>query len=161
MRTKTLIIVALAFAAGGACPSDVNNDGTVGINDFLQLLGDWGPCPAPVIVSIDAGSAGMSPAIARLWSDGRVEVAALGSASFVCDGCSNFPVFQWIDLGVAPPPSGSSHPVDVTMSDRVHVEYSDGTTLQCIFTCGADKCSFDPIWTVVKIVNLRPPQETP
>ena len=45
MRTKTLVIVALAFAAGGTCPSDVNNDGTVGINDFLQLLADWGSCP--------------------------------------------------------------------------------------------------------------------
>ncbi len=27
------------------CPSDVTGDGTVGINDFLQLLADWGPCP--------------------------------------------------------------------------------------------------------------------
>ena len=46
MRTKTLVIVALlAFAAGGTCPSDVNNDGTVGINDFLDLLAAWGPCP--------------------------------------------------------------------------------------------------------------------
>ncbi len=40
MRTKSLVIVALPFAAGGTCPSDVNNDGTVGINDFLTLLGD-------------------------------------------------------------------------------------------------------------------------
>jgi len=45
MRTKTLVIIALAFAAGGTCPSDVNNDGTVGINDFLGLLAAWGPCP--------------------------------------------------------------------------------------------------------------------
>ena len=37
MRTKTLVIVALAFAAGGTCPSGVNNDGTVGIN--FTLLG--------------------------------------------------------------------------------------------------------------------------
>ena len=44
MKTKTLIIVALAFAAGGTCPSDVNNDGTVGILDFLDLLGAWGDC---------------------------------------------------------------------------------------------------------------------
>ena len=45
MKTKSLVIVALlAFAAGGTCPSDVNNDGTVGINDFLTLLGGWGAC---------------------------------------------------------------------------------------------------------------------
>jgi hypothetical protein len=40
MKSKLVIVALLAFAAG-----DVNNDGTVGINDFLQLLGDWGPCP--------------------------------------------------------------------------------------------------------------------
>ncbi len=44
MKTKLTIVALLAFAAGGTCPSDVNNDGTVGINDFLQLLGDWGAC---------------------------------------------------------------------------------------------------------------------
>ena len=26
------------------CPSDVTGDGTVGINDFLQVLADWGAC---------------------------------------------------------------------------------------------------------------------
>ncbi len=32
MKAKTLIFVALlAFAAGGTCPSAVDNDGTVGI----------------------------------------------------------------------------------------------------------------------------------
>ena len=28
-----------------ACPHDVDNDGTVGIVDFLDLLGSWGACP--------------------------------------------------------------------------------------------------------------------
>ena len=42
MKTKTLVLAALAFAAGGTCPSDVNNDGTVGINDCLQVLANWG-----------------------------------------------------------------------------------------------------------------------
>ncbi len=37
MKTKTFIIIALAFAAGGTCPSDINNDGEVGVNDFLQV----------------------------------------------------------------------------------------------------------------------------
>ncbi len=27
------------------CPADVDNDGIVGINDFLDLLAAWGPCP--------------------------------------------------------------------------------------------------------------------
>jgi len=27
--------------------ADVDGDGVVGITDFLLLLGDWGPCPAP------------------------------------------------------------------------------------------------------------------
>ncbi len=27
------------------CPADVDGDGTVGINDFLDLLAAWGPCP--------------------------------------------------------------------------------------------------------------------
>jgi hypothetical protein len=29
------------------CPSDSNGDGVVGINDFLDLLATWGPCPSP------------------------------------------------------------------------------------------------------------------
>ncbi len=29
----------------GSCPTDVNRDGDTGINDFLSLLGAWGPCP--------------------------------------------------------------------------------------------------------------------
>ncbi|MCH7799240.1 MAG: hypothetical protein IID28_12460, partial [Planctomycetes bacterium] len=27
------------------CTGDIDGDGTVGITDFLQLLGAWGPCP--------------------------------------------------------------------------------------------------------------------
>jgi len=27
------------------CPGDITGDGTVGINDFLDLLAAWGPCP--------------------------------------------------------------------------------------------------------------------
>jgi hypothetical protein len=26
-------------------PADVNEDGVVGIADFLQMLAEWGPCP--------------------------------------------------------------------------------------------------------------------
>ena len=27
------------------CPADITGDGNVGINDFLDLLAVWGPCP--------------------------------------------------------------------------------------------------------------------
>ena len=30
---------------GTACPVDIDGDGTVGINDFLNLLAAWGPNP--------------------------------------------------------------------------------------------------------------------
>jgi hypothetical protein len=33
---------------------DLNGDGTVGITDFLTLLAEWGPCPAPCPPSCDA-----------------------------------------------------------------------------------------------------------
>ena len=26
-------------------PADIDGDGVVGINDFLALLANWGPCP--------------------------------------------------------------------------------------------------------------------
>ena len=35
------------FDLVGATPGDLNGDGTVGIDDFLMLLGDWGPCAVP------------------------------------------------------------------------------------------------------------------
>ena len=28
-------------------PGDADGDGIVGINDFLLVLGNWGPCPTP------------------------------------------------------------------------------------------------------------------
>ena len=72
--TKLMLIAMLALAAGGTCPSDVNNDGTVGINDFLQLLGDWGPCPAPTVVDISAdGHVPKDPLVVRAWSNGFLE----------------------------------------------------------------------------------------
>ena len=56
MKTKLIIVALLAFAAGGTCPSDVNNDGEVGILDFLQVLGAWGPCPAPTVVAMETNN---------------------------------------------------------------------------------------------------------
>ncbi len=28
-----------------SCPADIDNDGMVGITDFLLVLSQWGPCP--------------------------------------------------------------------------------------------------------------------
>jgi len=35
----------IALCSGNPCPWDLGGDGTVGINDFLALLGAWGPNP--------------------------------------------------------------------------------------------------------------------
>jgi hypothetical protein len=35
------------IAGGPTSPGDVDNDGIVGIEDFLAVLGAWGPCPDP------------------------------------------------------------------------------------------------------------------
>jgi len=41
MKTKLTIVALLAFVAGGTCPFDINNDGMVGINDFLAVIAEW------------------------------------------------------------------------------------------------------------------------
>ena len=33
--------------AGGSCPADVNDSGTVDVNDLLSVITAWGACPAP------------------------------------------------------------------------------------------------------------------
>ena len=71
--------IALLMAAGGTCPSDVNNDGTVGINDFLQVLSDWGPCPNATLVGIASlvkGEPVDVGLVLRVWSDNSLEVGA-------------------------------------------------------------------------------------
>jgi len=39
-------VVILQLNGGTRIPGDLDGDGTVGINDFLDLLAAWGPCPA-------------------------------------------------------------------------------------------------------------------
>ena len=68
MNTKLIIVALLAFTVGGSCPSDIDNNGEVGITDFLQVLADWGPCPAARLVSMEIDASH----IAVAWSDGRV-----------------------------------------------------------------------------------------
>ncbi len=42
------------FDMEGLTPGDLNGDGTVGIEDFLMLLGAWGPCAHPCLPSCAA-----------------------------------------------------------------------------------------------------------
>ena len=133
MKSKLIIVALLAFAAGGTCPSDVNNDGTVGITDFLQLLGDWGPCPAARVVAVS----GSSSVVVRIWSDNTLQLSA-ADACFGCD--ESFPrAGVWTD--VPPPPFPAlAHPADVGIIDVpsqtfvVVVAYSDGTTYSRNYT---------------------------
>lgn len=57
------------------CPADVDNDGNVGVLDFLQVLAAWGPCPSPALVT-GIASAGSQEChlMARQRSDGTLEV---------------------------------------------------------------------------------------
>ncbi len=97
MKSKLVIVALLAFAAGGTCPSDVNNDGTVGIQDFLAVLAAWGPCPAPTVIATDFNQ--QYAAVA--WSDGRVSVGITVAGFIIWDN--------------APPSSYGGLPVDVGM----------------------------------------------
>ena len=43
--TDFLAALANWGPCAGSCPSDQDCDGSVGINDFLQVLAQWGSCP--------------------------------------------------------------------------------------------------------------------
>ena len=110
MKTRTLCIVALlAFAAGGTCPSDVNNDGVVGIQDFLQVLGAWGPCPNATVVDVAVVRITFFDSVdgrlvVRIWSDGFAEYRGMGQS---------INPQQWVPLPFNPDPPSSS-PVGVS-----------------------------------------------
>ncbi len=139
MRTKTLIIIALAFVAGGTCPSDVNNDGVVGVNDFLQVLADWGPCPNASVVSMAILSGGQTTpktndadgALIRLWSDNTLEVGVhvgTGNGDWTCDEA--FPrAGEWENIE-APPTTARPISVDqgfLFFTPTFFVTYADGS----------------------------------
>jgi len=43
--TGTGRLIATSFGVcAPTCPWDLDDDGTVGINDFLELLANWGAC---------------------------------------------------------------------------------------------------------------------
>ena len=53
--------------------ADFNCDGEVGVNDFLELLANWGPCPAPCPWDLDRdGSVGVNDFLALLAAWGPV-----------------------------------------------------------------------------------------
>ena len=124
--TKLMLIAMLAFAAGGTCPSDVNNDGTVGINDFLQLLGDWGPCPNATVVDADFQGSGWS---FRIWSDNTLEAAWEGGALDCFECKESPPVGQWLTVESPPSPPGA-FPIALAAGAVLNVSYSEGTTLR-------------------------------
>ena len=140
--TKLTLIAMLAFAAGGTCPSDVNNDGTVGINDFLQLLGDWGPCPAPKLVDFNKDTSTFS---FRLWSDNKLEIRNEDGGG--CLPCAESwpPPLQWVELDPPPIPQ-DAHPTAVDQhASSLSVAYSDGSVYRQQFSLvNAPGCDGDP-----------------
>ena len=135
MKTKLIAITLLAIAVGGACPSDVNNDGSVGIQDFLQVLSAWGPCPNATVVDFEErdanGGIGAGKLGLRLWCDNTFEItvdATGADNAWDCD--ESFPhVGEWIVVESPPLPLGS-HPVALAASescDCISIAYSDGT----------------------------------
>ena len=136
MRTKTLVIVALAFAAGGTCPSDVNNDGTVGINDFLQVLAAWGPCPNASVVDFQTLDLEGKLA-ARLWSDNTLEISARQDLSEGSWGCEeSIPRAGEWSVFESPPSRSGAHPVTLktTGIGQLNIAYSDGSAYQRQYT---------------------------
>jgi hypothetical protein len=56
----------------GSCSEDVNGDGTVGVDDLLQIIGSWGPCsgcPADVDGSGDVGVDDLLAVLGRWGQD--------------------------------------------------------------------------------------------
>ncbi len=149
--TKLMLIAMLAFAAGGTCPSDVNNDGNVGIQDFLQVLGAWGPCPNASIVDVVTVRPFVDPKVGivfvRLWSDGFAEYRTTNG------NLGHLPnVKVWTALPVRPdPPDANAVAISgaylrhftTTPPDwrsRFHRLWSDGT----IDTITYDICDGNP-----------------
>ena len=48
-----IVMLAVALScitqpvAGGTCAGDVNGDGSVNVEDLVQVILNWGPCPDP------------------------------------------------------------------------------------------------------------------
>ena len=149
MNTKLIIVALAAFTVGGTCPSDVNNDGTVGIQDFLQVLAEWGPCPEPSVIAV--GGTDPSPVfVVRLWSTGLVQVRHTEPLSSGCWNCKEVwpPPFTWIDFGTPSMPNSDAKPVDLDFSlngSRLFVAFTDGTIYRTVFEIiNVDPCNGVP-----------------
>ena len=103
------------FIAGGTCPSDVDNDGTVGITDFLQVLGDWGPCPSPHITAVAVWNGSNGGVGFRVWSDGQIEAWVHPSTTDCWDCPQSDPLETWLDAGTTP---GNVPAVDLDVSSN-------------------------------------------
>ena len=40
-----LLTIIDAWGFCGSCPADINNDGAVNVTDLLTLINSWGECP--------------------------------------------------------------------------------------------------------------------
>jgi len=162
--TRTLAQRSTA-GAGDPCPADIDNDAVVGINDFLTLLGDWGPCPTPKVIAVAVGIRQNAEWAVRLWSSGLVEVRRLTAGQGSCWDCTDArpPLFVWTDYGTPTPPSPEAKPVDLVSSlDNngaivgLVVGFSDGTIFRTSFSaatlvpCDGSKdthCELEsPLW---------------
>jgi hypothetical protein len=57
--TPAVEIDAFSDVSPQGSPADIDNDGVVGVQDFLKLLADWGPCPvAPACCRADVNGDG-------------------------------------------------------------------------------------------------------
>ena len=117
---------------GDPCPSDIDNDGIVGITDFLQVLADWGPCPSPSITTVALGAGGPpGRASFRAWSDGRLEAWLFGNAHDCWDCSKSDPIQTWLDAGTTP---GSVPAVDIDANTGILViGLADGTSWRTTF----------------------------
>ena len=107
---------------GDPCPSDIDNDGTVGITDFLQLLGDWGPCPAATIVDGVWSTGGPGTVLFRIWSDGFAEARPIDFKD-----PKGMP-FSWLALPDNPDaPASQPIAVSTNINGRYYRFWADGT----------------------------------
>ena len=124
-----------AGVGGDPCPADIDDDGVVGINDFLHVLGTWGPCPSGSRVvhmntfTIFSGT----QFLVRLRSDNRLEfyLVTLGADCWNCDEAFPQPN-TWTDF-TPPPLPVDAVPVAVVSFDQspvLHVAYSDGSVFR-------------------------------
>lgn len=49
-----LALPSEAYGAAGTCPGDINADGQTDVLDILEVLSNWGECPAPCPADLNA-----------------------------------------------------------------------------------------------------------